>query len=161
MAVYGDPAELERLARQVRGHAQEVRERALRARAAAHAARWHSVARERFMAEVDGRARRLERAAGQLEEAAEGLDEQARAVRHRHAEIRAAQVAVTGWVMEATTEVERAVSRGLASMAVAGVEVASGRVPNSAGLRLPEMPAPGDLEWLEVAGSLRRGGVRL
>ena len=161
MAVYGDPAELERLARQVRDHAQEVRERAVRARAAAHAARWHSVARERFIAEVEDRARRLQRVGGSLEEAADRLDEQARAVRERLAQIRAAQVAVTGWILEATTEVERAVSRGLSTVAVAGVELASSRVPGSSGLRLPELPAPGDLEWLEVAGSLRRGGVRL
>ena len=161
MAVYGDPAELERLARQVRDHAREVRERAVRARTTAHATRWHSVARERFIGEVDDRARRLERVSGSLEEAADRLDEQARAITDRLAEIRAAQVAVTGWVLEATTEVERAVSRGLASVAVAGVEVASGRVPGSSGLRLPDLPAPGDLDWLEVAGSLRRGGVRL
>ena len=160
MAFYGDPAELERLARQVRDHAREVRERAARATAAAHAARWHSVARERFIAEVDDRARRLERAAGQLEEAADRLDEQTRAVRDRLDEIRAAQVAVVGWVLEAKAEVERAAARGLSSVVVAG-KLSSGRVPGSAGLRFPELPAPGHLGWLEVAGSLRRGGVRL
>jgi uncharacterized membrane protein YccC len=161
MAFYGDPAALERLARQIRDHAREVRERAVRATAAAQAAQWHSVARERFISEVEDRARRLERAAGQLEEAADRLDEQARAVRDRLDEIRAAQVAVIGWVLEATAEVERAAARGLSSVAVAGVELSSGRVPGSAGLRLPELPAPGHLGWLEVAGSLRRGGIRL
>ena len=91
---YGDPDELERLARIVRSHAEEVRERADRVRIAAHNARWHSVARECFIAEVENRARGLEKAARLLGEAADRLDEQARAVRQALAEIRAAQAAV-------------------------------------------------------------------
>ena len=161
MTFYGDPSELERLARQVRNHAQEVRERAVRARAAADAARWHSVARERFIAEVDNRSRHLERAASQLDEAADRLDEQARAVREALAEIRAAQAAVLGWINDAKAEVERAAARGLTAVVVAGVELASVRIPGSTGMRLPALPAPGDRDWLDVADGLRRGGVRL
>ncbi len=161
MTSYGDPSELERLGRQVRDHAQEVRDRAIRARAAAHAASWHSVARERFIAEVENRIGHFEGAASRLDEAADRLDEQARAVREALALIRAAQAAVLGWVGEATAEVERAAARGLTAVMVAGVEIASVRVPGSTGLRLPALPTSGDLDWLEVANTLRRGGVRL
>ena len=161
MTFYGDPSELERLGRQVRKHAQEVRDRAARASAAAQAASWHSVARERFIAEVENRIEDFEGAARRLDEAADRLDEQAQAVREALALIRAAQAAVLGWVGEATAEVERAAARGLTAVVVAGVELASVRVPGSTGLRLPSLPTPGDLDWLEVADTLRRGGVRL
>jgi hypothetical protein len=138
VSFYGDPDELERLARRVRGQALEVRERAVRARAAAHAARWHSVARERFIAEVEDRVRRVEGAADLLGQAADRVDEQAAAVREVLAGIRAAQGAVLGWVAEAKAAAEYAVAGGV-----------------------PELPPPGDRRWLEVADALRRRGVTL
>ena len=147
MAFYGDPAELERLARQVRGHAREVRHRATHGRLAAHAAQWQSAARERFIAEVDDRVLALDRAAGLLEEAGDRLDEQATAVREALAEIAAVQAAVIGWVVQAKAEVERAAVRGVASVVAAG--------------NRPPLPAPGDREWLDVARTLRRGGALL
>ena len=161
MTFYGDPCELERLGRQVRDHAQEVRDRADRATTASHAARWQSVAREHLIAEVENRMKRLQGAARQLDEAADRLDEQAEAVREALAQIRAAQAAVLGWIFEAKAEVERAAVRGLTAVVVAGVELASARVPGSAGLRIPALPIPGDRDWLEVADALRLGGVRL
>lgn len=138
MSFYGEPDELERLARRVRGHALEVRQRAGRARAAAHAARWHSVARERFIAEVEERVRRLEGAADLLGQAADRFDEQAAAVREAQVEIRAARGAVLGWLVEAGAAVERELTGGL-----------------------PELPPPGDRGWLEVAEALRRRGAHL
>ena len=62
---------------------------------------------------------------------------------------------------KAGDEIERAAVRGLTSVVVAGVELAAGLVPGPGGVRLPELPPPGDLQWPEVANALRRSGVRL
>lgn len=86
MGLPGDPAVLERLARQIRDHADDLRGYAARLVAAAEVVRWQSPAAARFRAHVHSLASELRAGARRVDDAADELHAHASAVRRvRHA----------------------------------------------------------------------------
>jgi hypothetical protein len=83
VSFYGDPAELDRLAGQLRRHAVEVRRHATDHVRQGQAARWVSSAAQAYRTQVDEDRSRAGRAAGELERAADLLHAHADEVRER------------------------------------------------------------------------------
>ena len=146
--------------RQVREHALEVRDRAGRAKAAAHAARWRSVAASvSSLSWRTGSPPSSAPRAGWTRLRTGSTSWPGRSGRRLRRSARRRRPCSGGSV--------RPRRRWSGRRRVASPPSWSGRggglvrVPGSVGLRLPELPTPGDLDWLDIAGALRRGGVRL
>jgi ABC-type transporter Mla subunit MlaD len=90
MSVLPDPDALERIAGQLRGHADDLRRRAGSLTLAAERVRWRSTAAEAFRARVGGLSVQISRAASHVDGAAETLRHHAACVRHRNAVLAAA-----------------------------------------------------------------------
>lgn len=166
VSCYGDPDDLDRLARRLCAAADRVREESRALRAGARTIRWRGAAAEAFHRALDDDVARLARAATGLDDAAAALRRHAAAVREMLARIRAAQAAVTGW-FTVQERVVRDASRQVGTR-VLGAVTASAHALGEALSEPPwltwpwspdRLPADGAAEWLAVAGFLRRQGV--
>lgn len=90
VAMYGEPAEVRRMARQVGGWAEQTRADAGRAARAADV-RWQSVAAQRFRQRVDDAVESVARAARELDDLQAALDAHAAEVERRLAQIETAE----------------------------------------------------------------------
>jgi uncharacterized protein YukE len=98
MSWFGDPDDLDALARQLAAAATRVREQGALVRSAAGAARWRGPAADAFHASVVRETTRLERAATELDDAAAALHRHADAVRAEIARLQAIERAAVGLV---------------------------------------------------------------
>ena len=76
-ALVETPSDMRRIARHIRGHAEDVRARAARLAAGAEQTRWYSPAAHAFRDDVAALVRQMHGAAGRLDAAAHALDRHA------------------------------------------------------------------------------------
>lgn len=161
MSWYGDPDALDAAARQLAADSDAVRARARALSASVATMRWEGTAATAFRRTFEQDVDALHRAARELEQAAAELREHAAEVRARLARIRALEEAVTGWfdsqLRAAAQAAADAVSDPLGTLRRAVADP-----PWSSWVWRPgQLPAAGDLAWLEVGDYLRSRGVRL
>ena len=159
LSMYGDPGELDRLAYRLRRHASEVREHAAEHVRLGQVARWVSSAADSYRDRINRDAVEADRAATDLERAAELLYAHAEEVREKLAEIGRIEQAARTWF--------EGQARSLMDTAEHVVDAAGGlvkRIVHDPPWRTwpigpHNLPASGDMRWLEVGGFLRGQGV--
>jgi hypothetical protein len=152
---YGDPAELDRLAGQLGRQAAEVRRHAADHVRQGHAASWVSSAAQEYRDRITQDEAEADRTAAELERAAALLRAHADEVREKLAEIARIEQAATAWFEHR--------ARSLMDTAEHVVDSA-GRLVRKLVHDAPwsmwpigphNLPASGDMRWLEVGGFLR------
>jgi hypothetical protein len=142
--MYGDPDALDRLAGQLRERAGEVRRHADDHVRAGHAARWVSTAAQAYQDRIGQDRRDADRVAAELGRAADALHAHARRVRETLALIARYEREASAW-FEAAGRLARKV------------------VPEAPWGTWPigphNLPASGDVRWLEVGRFMRGQGV--
>ncbi|MGH3831162.1 MAG: WXG100 family type VII secretion target [Pseudonocardiaceae bacterium] len=169
MSFYGDPDELDRLARQIGRYAEHVRTRGSEMAARASVMQWKSVAADRARDVVTGDHRQLDEAAHRLDEAAALLRRHAQEVREAIAKIQMFEREITGWFDSALKSFNQAVREfgDLMSDIAHGVAHWFGggqpEPPTPPWQDWPHQPSnlppPGDKRWLEVGAFMRKQGV--
>jgi hypothetical protein len=158
--VYGDPEELERLARRLRTRAGLVRQGAADQVRAGERAHWVSAARQAYRQVAVRDGRDVEAAAERLEAAAAALARHAEAVRERLAAIARAEAAVRSWLGDRLRQAEAA--RDLVARTVTGeLDAAVRQLAQDPWVGLPfdpqRLPGPGEAGWLDVHRMLAAG----
>jgi len=148
---YGDPDQLDRLAKVVEGHAAAIRQATTDQLAAAGRARWVSDSAQDYRDLLDAKCREADRAASGLEAAAAVLRTHARQVRQLLAAIDRIERAVTEWFSAVGRKLESLVESGQ-SGPVAPPWLDWPYHPGS-------IPPPGDRRWLDVGRFMRSVGV--
>lgn len=158
--MYGNPDELDRLAKQIDQHAEELRRRASDMVSKAAAMQWKSTAADACRNAIGNDRGTLDSVAERLDQAGTALRKHAQEVREKIAEIGRIEHAVTGWFHDRIHDLER-VGKGVES----GVEHALG-LGGSAGApwrswphQPGNLPPSGDKAWLDVGDFMRRQGV--
>jgi hypothetical protein len=156
---YGDPAELDRLAGQLRQHAAEVRRRATDHVRQAQAARWVSAAAQAYRNRVAEDRSAAGRAAVELERAGNLLHAHADEVRARLALIAMFEREATAWFAHRATSLMDS-AENVVDPAGRFVTKLLHDAPWSTWPIGPHnLPPSGDRRWLEVGGFLRGQGV--
>lgn len=150
--LYGDPDEVDHLARTLRSRAAAVRDSADQQLARAQAAQWVSVAARAYQERLMRRRIEAYEVADSLEQAAAELQAHAQEVRERVAAIARIEREVTDWFGRRANEVGEALR--------SGVRRVVDELPWSGWPYSPRsLPPPGDRGWLDVAEFMRRKGV--
>lgn len=151
--LYGDPDELDRLARVLRARAAAVRQAAQDQVTHAAAARWVSTSAEAYREQLARRRIEADRAADGLEAAAAALQVHAQEVRDLLASIARIEQEVTDWFSQKARQLVDAVSSVVN-------RVVHGDLPWSGWPYTPQsLPPPGDKRWLDVGQFMRGQGV--
>lgn len=153
MAFYGNPDELERLAKLLDGHAATVRQLTAEQLNRAKTAKWVSPAATAYQNLLTAKYKQAEEAAGGIQAAAAILRGHAQHVRQLLAAIDRIEQVVKDWFRAAANAIEEAVESGAAVM---------GQPPWAswpARFQPQSLPPPGDKAWLEVGQFMRRTGV--
>lgn len=172
MAFYGDPDELERIAKEIETKAEKVRSDATAMAKQAARAHWHSIAADRCRELINDDMRRLHTCADNLDDAAAKLRKHAQKVREMIAEIKRIAEAVTHWFTSAVDTFNRAVEtfKNAAQDFVDGVGDALGfgsddppKPPQPPWHGWPwqphNLPPEGDKAWLDVGDFMAKQGV--
>jgi uncharacterized protein YukE len=157
--LYGDPDALDRLAGRLRERAGEVRRHADEHVRSGQAARWVSVAAQTYRDRIGQDRQDADRVAAELERAADALCAHAQRVRETLALIARYEREATAWF-----------ERQAASLRDAAEDVVdtAGRLVRKVVHEVPwstwpvgphNLPAPGDMRWLEVGRFMRERGV--
>jgi uncharacterized protein YukE len=158
--MYGNPDELDRLAKQIDQHADEVRKRGADIVAKAAAMQWKSAAADACRRAIGEDRAKLDAVADRLNTAAAALRKHAQEVREKIAEIGRIEHAVTGWFHDQLTNLQR-VGHGVESGVrhVLGTS-GSSEAPWASWPHQPgNLPPSGDKAWLDVGSFLRKQGV--
>lgn len=158
--MYGDPEELERLARRLRTRAGLVRESAADQVRAGERAHWVSAAGQAYRQVAARDGRDVEAAAERLEAAAAVLARHAEVVRERIAAIAGAEAAVRSWLGDRLRQAEAA--RDLVARTVTGeLDAVVRQLAQDPWAGLPfdprRLPGPGEAGWLDVHRMLAAG----
>lgn len=153
--MYGDPDQLDRLARQLRLRAGEVRAEGDRHLRQGQAAHWVSSSADAYRDRIARTRTRTEEAADSMDAAADVLVRHAQQVRETLAAIAEAERRVVGWLDDRWHQAQR-----LATGVVDGVERIVRQVDPWAGLPFDPMrlPQSGDAGWLDVQRKLSGWG---
>jgi hypothetical protein len=151
--LYGDPAELDRLAGILRARAGAVRQAADGQVSRANAARWASDSARIYRDRLAGKRMQAYRAAEGLDEAAVALGAHARQIRDLLSAIAEAERDVREWFSRKAQEVADAVGPAVAR--IAHHEVAWSGWPYTP----QSLPPPGDKGWLDVGRFMRGEGA--
>jgi hypothetical protein len=151
--VYGDPDELERLARDLHGRAQQVRDAAADHQRGAEAAHWVSTAATVYRENVAQDRRDADAAADAMDAAADALMAHAQEVRDTIALIARAEREAREWI---SRQADRA--GNVLGDLVDGVGGMLSDAGDSLIGGLRQLPAAGSVGWLDVAGDLPGGG---
>jgi predicted nucleic acid-binding Zn-ribbon protein len=161
MGLYGDPAELDRIANDITAQAAQVREHADELDRAAKSMRWKSAAADRCRAVLDDDRTKLEQAAQRMDEAAAKLRRHAQEIRQMVARIDEIAHKVTGWFSTALHDLENAAGKVVGEVGGALGIGGSSSAPPWAGWHYGpnSLPPPGHKEWLEVGKFMSAKGV--
>lgn len=164
--MFGNPDELDRLARQLNDRATDLRDHALAMVNRAQAMHWISPAAEGYRHVVLDDRKRLDHCADGLDAAAAKLREHAQTVRERIAEIRRIEQAVTHFFANAVTSLPGAVLHAAESVAGSVVDTIGGLFDSSPPpvwhdwpFTPDNLPAPDSADWLQAGDFFRKVGV--
>lgn len=153
MAFYGDPDELDRLAKVLDGHAAAVRRLVADQLNRARTAKWVSPAATSYQNLLLAKYKRADEAADGIEAAAAILRGHAQQIRQLLAAIDRIEQVVKDWVRAVARAVEEAVESGAAVMGPPPWMSWPARYQPQA------LPPPGDKAWLDVGRFMRGAGV--
>lgn len=172
MAFYGDPDELDRIAKEIESKADKTRSDATAMSRQASKAHWQSIAADRCRELITDDVAKLHKCADNLDDAAAKLHKHAQKIREMIAEIKRIAEAVTHWFHNAVAVFDHAVDtfEHAAQDVINGAEdvlgVGSGDPPKP-----PEppwsgwpwqphnLPPEGDKAWLDVGDFMAKQGV--
>jgi hypothetical protein len=153
VAFYGDPDELDRLAKVLDGHAAAVRQLTADQLSRARTANWVSPAATAYQNLLVAKCRQADEAADGIEAAAAILRGHAEQIRRLLAAIDRIEQVVKDWMRAVARAVEDAVESGAAVMGQPPWMSWPVRYQPQA------LPPPGDKAWLDVGQFMRRAGV--
>jgi hypothetical protein len=151
--MYGDPKRLYALATEVERKEEHLRHRVAALRDVSHATQWKSVAGATHRAHLDHDLRSIEGCADRLGAAAGEIRKHAATVERRLHLIADAERHVRDWFAHA----EKSVVERVEGAVTALEHMVTGPAPWASWPWSPHtLPAPGHVEWLEVAEYVRR-----
>ncbi len=158
--MYGDPDELERIARRMRTDAAQLRTTVGDHHRRVEATHWVSTAADRMRDQVRGHERALNEAADAMVDAAAALEAHAQTVRERLHAIAEFEERVKGWFSSAAATGKSIVEK-VADEAGNLVERVIHQPPiwQHWSVTPSTLPPPGDMRWLEVGSYLSTKGV--
>jgi hypothetical protein len=152
VSFYGDPDELDRLAKVLVEHAAAVRQATADQLKRAQAASWVSTAADQYKNLLRTKCQQAQRVASEIDAAAAILRGHAQQIRQMLAAIDRIEQAVTDWVSAVARKLEEALQSGAAGIGAPWLSWPAKYQPQS-------LPPPGDKGWLEVGRFLRSVGV--
>ncbi|MDQ3887165.1 MAG: hypothetical protein M3308_09240 [Actinomycetota bacterium] len=161
--MYGDPDQIDALARTLRGHAQRTDEHSYRIRDLARDLPWTGAAGDAFRMRMTCRAATCEVVRDDLLAAATALEHHAEQVRAVLAEIARLQEAITGWVrsaLDAAADLAHR-ARDTRSGTDQVIEVDDYLPWKGWGFDPRVTPPPGHRDWLELGRRIGERGVAL